>query len=382
MKRPPRRTGSPTASPSKLLRLTIGAAVVTLATTACAADAGAGSGEGSSDSFTITFSSAVGEGQGVMAGWDWMQSQITERSDGRIRFENHYSASLVSAEDTLAAIGDGRIDAGWVTPVYQPADFPVWAISQIPFQATNPEAVELAINDLLTDDSALRQEFDELGIHSMALFAHGPNVLGTKEPVDSMDDLAGKTIRAGGYSSNVIEAAGGTPVEMAVDQLVEGLQRGTVDGYTQFPFELPAPLGLTADAPYLTDLNVGVYSQSAVAISQNILDEMPEELQDVVAGVEEDFLTEWPQINMDNYAAACEQYQEQGAKFAVLPEGAVAEVRNLVESEIIPIWKEGVAESGRDVSEADALLAEYLELVASHESEATTYRNPFTECGG
>ena len=64
----------------------------------------------------------------------------------------------------------------------------------------------------------------------MYLHGHGPGILHTKKPVNTLDDLKGMKIRCTGMAAKIVTALGGVPVAMPMGETYDALSRGVVDG--------------------------------------------------------------------------------------------------------------------------------------------------------
>jgi TRAP-type C4-dicarboxylate transport system substrate-binding protein len=66
-------------------------------------------------------------------------------------------------------------------------------------------------------------------VHLLYVHAHGPGILATKKPVQTMDDLKGLKIRATGLSKMIAESLGATAVAMPQPETYEALSKGVVE---------------------------------------------------------------------------------------------------------------------------------------------------------
>ena len=66
-------------------------------------------------------------------------------------------------------------------------------------------------------------------VHLLYIHAHGPGILASKKPVQSLDDMAGLKVRATGLSSKIVENLGGVPIAMSQGETYEALQKGVVE---------------------------------------------------------------------------------------------------------------------------------------------------------
>ncbi len=165
--------------------------------------------------------------------------RIEEQSNGRIRIERHPAMSLGGTPPQLydQAV-EGTVDIVWTLPGNTPGRFPSTEVFELPFMMTNAEATSRAYWDIF--DKRMREEFSET--HIIGTWVHGPGIIHTREPVATMADLQGKTIRAPTRIINaLLGQLGATPVGMPIPQVPENLSRGVIDGAV-VPWEVTAAL--------------------------------------------------------------------------------------------------------------------------------------------
>lgn len=169
--------------------------------------------------------------------WESYGDLLDEWSGGKITTKMYYSGSITT--DALSqAMSDGLIDMGPVQPATEPDTFPYFAYvgtyaflnHNDPVAGTFQGFGSLLENGYASDD--MFAEYDKAGlVPLMPVLAPGaPGVLCGDDSVTSMDDAKGKNVMANTPSAKAeVEALGATAVSLPFNELVEGLQRGTVD---------------------------------------------------------------------------------------------------------------------------------------------------------
>lgn len=337
-----------------------------------------GSGGSEGESIELTYTSIGSEKQSE--DWLWLAEEVEKRTDGRVTFRNYFSGTLADATDTLKAVQDGRAQVGWVSPTYQPADFPVWSANNVQYISDNPEAVSRAVHDKYTEGSLLTEDFEDSGVQAVGFVTYGPNVVGTAEPVSTLDDLEGQVMRSSGTSDAIMKAAGARPTVLGSNELYEALERGTIDGFTQLPFATPAQLGLSEVTPYLTDIGSGAYSMGAFVMNQETWAELPKDVKDVFLEVSAELVEEWFVVQNGFDEEACATYKESGTELSRLPDGEIAELEKRSLDELVESWKTTAVDAGFERAAVDEYFTSYTEGVAEAEDLSTTYKNPFEAC--
>ena len=113
------------------------------------------------------------------------------------------------------------------------------------------------------------------------LHAHGPGLLHTQKPVNTLADLQNMKIRSTGLSAKVVEALGGVPVAMPQGDTYESLQKGVVEG-TFGPIEVLKGWRQAEVVKYTTDCNtVGYTTAMFVVMNKSKWNSLDPEIQSV-----------------------------------------------------------------------------------------------------
>ena len=103
---------------------------------------------------------------------------------------------------------------------------------------TTGEETSAAFYTYVMDNA--RDEFETVKV--IALHTHGPGVFHTKEPIRSLEDLEGMTVRGGSrIISDMLARLGAVPVGMPVPQVPEALSKGVIAG-TTIPWQVTTTL--------------------------------------------------------------------------------------------------------------------------------------------
>ncbi len=124
----------------------------------------------------------------------------------------------------------GQIDFAWFAQGFTPGRFPLTEISNLPYLAGSGE-----IGSQMVNDPALRAKYldkEHKGTRVLVLFTHQPgNINSHDKPIRRVEDMKGMRMRfASATIRSFITAMGGTPVGMPPTQIVESMQKGTLDG--------------------------------------------------------------------------------------------------------------------------------------------------------
>ena len=171
---------------------------------------------------------------------DVWADKIEDASGDRIKIERYPAMQLGGTPPQLYdQAAEGTVDIVWTLPGNTPGRFPSVEVFELPFMMTNAEATSRAYWDIF--DAKLRDtEFADT--HILGTWVHGPGIIHSKEPVETMEDLSGMTVRA---PTRVITALltelGANPIGMPIPQVPEALSKGVIQGAV-VPWEVTTAL--------------------------------------------------------------------------------------------------------------------------------------------
>jgi TRAP-type C4-dicarboxylate transport system substrate-binding protein len=162
--------------------------------------------------------------------------RVEAASDGRIKIDHFDAMSLGGKPPELIdqAI-DGVADIIMTVVGYTPGRYPKTEVFELPFMMTNPVATSKAFQDLVETDL---QDGEYSDVKVLGAWVHGPGVIHTDKPVNSVDDLAGVKMRGPTRVINdMLKELGAVPVGMPLPAIPEALSKGVVNG-TVIPWEV------------------------------------------------------------------------------------------------------------------------------------------------
>jgi TRAP-type C4-dicarboxylate transport system substrate-binding protein len=210
-----------------------------------------------------------------------LQTAIEKESKGRIKVEIYPASQLGSIPREIEATQFGSIQAWVGPPEFLSGVDPRFEALSAPNLLGDVAHAARVLNDKEFSTAFLGLGADK-GLKGLALFVHGPTAFDTRKPVNSVDDLKGMKIRvlAAQLQMEQVTRFGGTPVPMALDQVLPALQQGAIDGVMS---DLPVFTSLHyADAAkYAYEADQAMLCSIAV-ISKQWYDGLPPDLQNVV----------------------------------------------------------------------------------------------------
>lgn len=329
--------------------------------------------------FELRFANFLGPQAAQILAMRWWADEVEERTGGRVTVEFFDGGSLLAAGDTLPGIGDGRAEMGHVAHFYHPGELPLSTVSELPFFVANPQVQARVFNQLYRDSEEFRAEWEAMGVHVLHFNPSGVVILGSEDPITTPQDLQGRQVRAVGYAARALDTVGANPVALEAPEIYESVQRGLIDSYSSFPFEVITAFQLQEVAPYVADPGLGNYLLTAAPISLSVWEAMPDDIRQILTEVSEELLDEavWD-IYAEVEDAVCDAIIAAGGDVTVFSDDDVAAWQDQLGPEFVDEWLDNVA-TDRDT--AQRFLDDYLAALDVH-SEDADFDSGVRRCAG
>lgn len=229
--------------------------------------------------------------------------EIEERTEGRVKITTYPGGSLTKAPECYAGVVNGISDIGMSCLAYTRGRFPLMEGVDLPLGYPSGLVASRAADAMYR---AYRPaELDDT--HVLYLHAHGPGILASRTPVQSLEDMQGLKVRATGLSSKIVRSLGGVPVGMSQPETYEALQKGVVEA-TLCPIETLKGWKQGEVISSVTDTSVIGYTTSMfVTMNKQVWAGLPEDIQSIFTEVSR----EW----VDRHGRAWDAADEEGAAF-------------------------------------------------------------------
>lgn len=261
--------------------------------------------------------------------------EVESRTGGTLKINIYPGGTLTGAGECYEGVVRGISDIGMSVFAYTRGRFPVMEAVDLPLgYPTGMAATRIA--------NAYYQEMkpEELNdVKVLYLHAHGPGLLHTKAPVETLEDLQGLQIRSTGLSAKMVSALGANPVAMPQGDTYEALQKGVVEG-TFAPMETLKGWRQAEVIDSTTECrDVGYTTAMFVVMNKNKFNQLPEDMQDVLTAVSE----EW----IETHGKVWDDADEEGLAFTLDSGNRVIEISE--------------EESARWQAAIEPVIAEYIE---------------------
>ncbi|WP_299358289.1 TRAP transporter substrate-binding protein [uncultured Paracoccus sp.] len=279
----------------------------------------------------------------------WEQA-VEEQSGGRIDVQLFPSMQLGGKPPQLFdQARDGIVDVAWTLLGYTPGRFPIAEVYELPFMSGTALQTTMALQEFQA-----KYLGDELGqVHPLVLHAPaGYKFHMTEGPIETMDDLKGKKIRAPSRAmTDALNALGATAVGMPVPEVAQALTTGVIDG-AQIPWEVVGSLRVEEITNAHSEIGSenGGMSTAVMALVMNKAkyEGLPDDLKQVIDDNSGDNLARLAGEAFDRTEAEERQkYLDAGAKINVIPADQLDPWREATQP-VVDAWVEAMTEQGLD----------------------------------
>jgi TRAP-type C4-dicarboxylate transport system substrate-binding protein len=154
--------------------------------------------------------------------------KVTKESNGRIKAVVFPSMQLGgNPTQLLQQARDGVVDIVWTLPGFTPGVIVKDEVFELPFVHRDTRSTVMALQDFA--DMHLKKELAPY--HVLLVHAQAGSLYMTKGAINTVDDFKGMKLRTPSRTAAwVVEALGGSPVQVALPELAPMLNKGTVSG--------------------------------------------------------------------------------------------------------------------------------------------------------
>lgn len=241
---------------------------------------------------------------------EWAE-EVSDATDGRVEIDIFASGSLTGASECYQSVIDGTADICHTTLAYNPGRFPMMEALDLPGWTGSGPVTSQVAQDVYEEFQPEELQDTEV----MFLHAHPPGaVMMADEPVESLEDLDGQTMRTTGLSVDIFSRLGAQIVAMPVPDAYDPLQRGVIDGtlgsYNNLEYyrhsEVLSQTTIAQSMGYVTTM--------AVTMGHSAWDQFTPEEQADIAEINDGYSLKagqlWDQIEQEGIATALDAGHE------------------------------------------------------------------------
>lgn len=240
-----------------------------------------------------------------------LRRRIEERTDHTANIQEFHAGQVARVTEVLAATRDGILDIGFISMIFEPSNlFPQNFTLFLPFNTGDAYMVTEAA--LATYEAypelynVFEEEYNQVYLGGACLENYG---LGTNFAWSSFSDLTGHKIAGAG--TNLDWIVGATAVASNLNEAYQSLQSGVYEGYIS-----ASPwwhtFKLNEVAPYFTKTDFGAQYLNAVTINKQAWDRLPEDVQEILKELGEEWSGVTAEVCANNDASGLETLASLG----------------------------------------------------------------------
>jgi len=280
---------------------------------------------------------------------------VTEMSGGRLKLMPCFGGEVLSQAEAFNGLRAGICQIGSPWPGFYTGALPEAMIETgLPFSVQNLHEQQIMIKERGWGE-LLREAYAERNLYWLGDFVQPRPATMFREPIQSLEELKGRKLRApGGPVANTLAACGGKIVMLPVAELYTALMTGTVDGFTDGHLGMVYDLKLYEFAKYLMDPPLGMLI-GPVVVNMKAWNSLPKDLQLILQSAFDTYTIMIDTREGGYCSAKWTEMKTKGCKKCRLPESDRAELRKIADT----IWNKAASANSRCTKMVD-LLKEYL----------------------
>lgn len=179
------------------------------------------------DKVTLRFATFLPEGDHQKAVFETFFDKVVADSEGTLDYKMFYSGSLGrSLKEQLTLVQKGIADMSVIITSYTPGSYDDYGIAEMAL-TDKSEAASVGLWNAF--EKGLLPTPD--GVKVLAIYANGENMLHLSKPVESIFDIKGRKVRAGGkVFGDTATALDAIPVSIPATTIAESISRGVIEG--------------------------------------------------------------------------------------------------------------------------------------------------------
>ena len=298
-------------------------------------------------------------------GLPFFKEEVPKRTGGRVQVEMILGGALGGFAEQPDNIKQRVFDMGMLPIGYHPAKTPLWQVGEMPGITNSIYAHNMALVDL-AEHPSMKAEL-EVRWNQKILFPGSMDTFEilTREPIKSVDDLRGYSIRAIAMASKVLGKLGARVSAIRGPDVYSAMERGVVRGAV-FPVDtfVDRNLHTLADNLVLSG-QLGFYF-GLVTINLDTWKSLPADIQQVILKVSDEAIERNIKLYLDANLAAKKAYEKAGTNIISLSNAERQRIQQVNKE----LWEEWIEAKEKDgYKEAREVFERWVELVRKYEKQ-------------
>ena len=275
---------------------------------------------GKSDKITLSYAFFAPHNSFPAIQMEHWAEELEERTDGQVEVELFPGGTLLTAENMFDGVSIGTADIGMTATSYEPNQYPLLKISDLPSGFPNSTVSSQVVNELVKEFPP--ESLDEFEI--IAVLTTEPAYIQVRNNVESLSEIENMNLRIAGSVSEIADKLKVSPVGMSQAEVAESLETGIIDGYITSrevlkDFSLAENIDTVIDYPlhtttFISVMNKGVW-ESLPSDIQEVIKELRDEMSLFSGNYHDNQITEsvdWSQTEHDtNFIQLSEEEENE-----------------------------------------------------------------------
>jgi len=295
---------------------------------------------------------------------------VTRLSDGALEVDIHWGGALVSLTATPQAIRDGVADAGTILGSYDPSRLAGFYVGDLPTQYSDPWVIMRAMYEMMTTNQAQKDILAEQNMVYLGNFTTtGLNFeCRGDHKIESIDDFAGKKIRASGTYAKVLNDLGATTLNMGFNEVYQALDTGLIDCTTGYYYTAAAYKTFEV-ANHFSIAQWGGIGSFGIAMNKDEYDDLSPEMQQVLLDAGSEMIDRFAKTQIDEMTVIRDGLETGSIGRQVTVFDFPTEDLLKLEEAAAPHNQDWVAQMDAAGHDGQALFDEYQALLAAYDAE-------------
>jgi len=259
----------------------------------------------SADTIALKYANFLPPGHGISELSKEFCKDLEKRTNGKVKVTYYPAGSLLTAPRMYDGVVKGIVDIGLSHAEYSRGRFINTEVLTLPLGYPSAWVATKVANDFYNEYRP--KEWDDTHV----LYFHNSQNGGihSTKPIRALEDLKGLTLRTPGAVSETLSILGGTPRDMPMSEIYDGISRGVIDGTMTSPEGLRS-FRFAEVCKYTLDIWVlsSVYP-FYVVMNKATWNKLPQDVQEVITDLSAEYI--------DRSGKVWDDGNEEGLKYTL-----------------------------------------------------------------
>lgn len=262
--------------------------------------------------YDLKFGMNAGTSSNEYKAAEMFAKEVKEKSGGKIEVSLYPSSQLGDDRAMLKQLKDGSLDFTFAESARFQLFYPEAAVFALPYVITDYGVAQKALHDTTFGKDLIQKMNKELGLTLLAQAYNGTRQTTANRAIKSIADMKGLKLRVPNAATNLAYAKymGASPTPMAFSEVYLALQTNAVDGQEN-PLSAVQAQKFYEVQKYLAMTN-HILNDQLYLVSNETLQELPEDLQKVVKEAAEDAAKYHTQLFIEGEKELISFFEKQG----------------------------------------------------------------------